>query len=131
MKNNATLRIGIFAAVMLLYIWFPFNMIWQTEQVLKNGTVYRFQLQPIDPYDAFRGRYVSLFYGNQEIQVSDSLHYGQEVYVTLQRDSLGFRISKMFIQKNRPNRTTSQPMFYTLIMVWLPLKSLKIWLIII
>lgn len=87
MKN---LRIGIFAVVMLLYIWFPFNMIRQTEQVLKHGNVYHFQLQPIDPYDAFRGRYVSLFYGNQEIPSSDSLLSGQEVYITLQRDSLGF-----------------------------------------
>ncbi len=84
------LRIGIFAMVMLLYLWFPYNMIRQTEHILQKGEVYHFALEPIDPYDAFRGRYVHLFYGNQQVLKRDSLFPGQTGFITLQKDSLGF-----------------------------------------
>jgi uncharacterized membrane-anchored protein len=65
-------------------------MIWQTERVLKMGTAYRFLLQPIDPYDAFRGRYIILNYNNPLLPVRDSMNAAQDVYVTLGEDSLGF-----------------------------------------
>ncbi len=65
-------------------------MIRQTERILQKGEVYRFQLQPIDPYDAFRGRYVSLFYGTQQVTAEDSLLRGQTAYIELAKDSSGY-----------------------------------------
>ncbi|MBI5095399.1 MAG: GDYXXLXY domain-containing protein [Candidatus Hydrogenedentes bacterium] len=49
----------------------PVSMIVQREQVLKDGRLYKFPSQPIDPVDVFRGRYVAL-----------SLRAAQEVYST-------------------------------------------------
>lgn len=88
MKRN--IGLVAFVGTMILYLWFPFNMIWQTEKVLKNGTAYRFLLQPIDPYDAFRGRYIILNYNNELLPVQDSMNAFQEIYVTLGKDSLGY-----------------------------------------
>ncbi len=51
---------------------------------------YRFELRPIDPYDAFRGRYVRLYYDNQEVPVQDSLLPGQAAYIAVERDSSEF-----------------------------------------
>lgn len=90
MKTRTITSVGIFAVVMLLYLWFPYNMIRQTEHILRKGKVYHFQLQPIDPYDAFRGRYVSLSYGNQQVPGQDSLLRGQTTYIGLEQDSAGY-----------------------------------------
>ncbi len=84
------IRISVFAIVMLLYLWVPFNMIQHTEKILKQGTSHRFRLEPIDPYDAFRGRYVVLFYGNTAVPAKDSLSSGQTIFITLEKDSLGY-----------------------------------------
>lgn len=96
MKN---IRIAFFASTMLLLLWFPFNMIWHTRYILKNGTPYRFSLQPIDPHDVFRGSYVTLNYTIPLIPVADSLFRYQEVYVTIREDSAGFHsFDKIYLQ---------------------------------
>jgi len=87
MKNLQNI---FFAATMLLLLWFPFNMISHTRSVLNNGTPYRFSLQPIDPYDVFRGSYVSLRYMIPLIPVSDSMYNYQDVYVTIAKGADGF-----------------------------------------
>lgn len=84
------IKIGIFTIVMLLYLWFPFNMIRHTEKILNQGIIHRFRLEPIDPYDAFRGRYVVLFYGNTAVPAMDSLSSGQPIFITLAKDSSGY-----------------------------------------
>lgn len=38
--------------------------IWSYERILKEGEVYFFTVLPLDPYDAFRGRYVTLRFEN-------------------------------------------------------------------
>jgi uncharacterized membrane-anchored protein len=38
----------------------PAEMIWRRERTLREGEAFLFKVQPVDPYDAFRGRYVSL-----------------------------------------------------------------------
>lgn len=86
MKN---LGVVAFAVTMVLYLWFPTNMISHTQRILKNGTKYRFSLQPIDPYDIFRGYYVILNYKNPMLPVSDTIPDYQKVYVTIGRDAEG------------------------------------------
>jgi len=38
----------------------PVCMVRRQEQTLREGRAYRFRTAPVDPYDAFRGRYVQL-----------------------------------------------------------------------
>lgn len=91
MKN---VRILFFAATMFLLLWFPFNMIYHTQRIISNGTPYRFYLQPIDPYDVFRGSYVSLNYTIPLISISDSVYTYQDVYVTIGEGTDGFAYFK-------------------------------------
>lgn len=88
-----TIRIASFAIVMLLYLWFPFQMINSSQEVLQKGNLYRFKPEPVDPYDAFRGRYVELNFLTKAFTVSPSLKMPdpeQKVYVSLGKDSLGY-----------------------------------------
>ncbi len=82
-----------FGAVMLLYLWFPFSMIADQQRILKRGEVFRFRPQPVDPYDAFRGRYIVLQFMDQSIHfpnAQDTFQYDDKIYVSLEKDSLGF-----------------------------------------
>jgi hypothetical protein len=86
---NAYRTIG-FALVMLLYLAYPYYLIHQQEQILEEGVVFSLPLQPVDPIDAFRGRYLSLNYEAPTLPAPQGLESGQTIYVTLRRDSLGY-----------------------------------------
>ena len=82
-----------FGLTMLVYLWFPFNMIQGVQKVLKEGTVYRFKSIPVDPYDAFRGRYVTLRIGKRVFSVAhakEKFNRQQTVYLTIKIDENGF-----------------------------------------
>lgn len=67
------------------------SVIYQYEITLKKGTAYRFKTAPVDPYDAFRGRYVRLSVDRSVPKPSDAAFYrGQDVYVTISEGSDGY-----------------------------------------
>ena len=70
----------------------PGYMIYEQNQILSEGTVYRFETQPIDPYDPFRGRYVTLTYNiNAEPIPSDEIFQrGEWAYALLATDESGY-----------------------------------------
>lgn len=63
---NRPVKIGIFLLVALAQLYVPASMIWQYEDTLENGTLFKFKCAPVDPYDPFRGRYVSLRFPQQD-----------------------------------------------------------------
>ncbi|MEN0006174.1 MAG: GDYXXLXY domain-containing protein [Bacteroidota bacterium] len=84
------LRIIFFIIVMGIYLWFPAQLIRSNEIVLAEGYTCDMSLQPIDPYDAFRGRYIILSYDATASLGVDTVAYGIPLYVTLKSDSLGY-----------------------------------------
>ncbi len=54
------LRIGLLGIVFLAQLAVPAWMLGGRELALQTGTVYKFKTAPVDPVDAFRGRYVAL-----------------------------------------------------------------------
>ena len=52
----------VFAAVAIAQVAVPVRMIAQREAILRLGQAYKFRTAPVDPYDAFRGRFVWLGY---------------------------------------------------------------------
>lgn len=79
-----------FAAMCILYLGIPVLMIRQQESILKKGAVYRFALRPIDPPDAFRGRYLELNFDMPPFQPpGEYVEYGQRVFLTVAKDSAG------------------------------------------
>jgi uncharacterized membrane-anchored protein len=66
-------------------------MIFNKERTLRDGTQFRFIIDPVDPYDAFKGRFVRLGIPSREIQISTNKYErGESVYVTLGTDTNGF-----------------------------------------
>ncbi|MBQ9985989.1 MAG: GDYXXLXY domain-containing protein [Oscillospiraceae bacterium] len=83
------LPVLILALVIQLFV--PSYMIWQRYDVLKSGTEVKFDIGLFDPYDAFRGRYVSI---RVEDAIATSFVRGR--YGILEIDENGFaKISRV------------------------------------
>ncbi|MEI7899814.1 MAG: GDYXXLXY domain-containing protein [bacterium] len=69
-------------------------MIMRRELALKHGAVCRFRTAPVDPYDAFRGKYVALdIEGDREGLLTEKRYeHNQRVYVRIGTDTNGFSV---------------------------------------
>ena len=100
---NTPVRLGILAVVALAQIAVPANMIISLEKTLSEGTLCRFRTAPVDPYDAFRGRYVRLAIEESQGPVPEGPipEPGDTVYARIESDAEG--ISKLVeILRERP-----------------------------
>jgi uncharacterized membrane-anchored protein len=88
-KLNKSLTIGIFVTVAFLQLLIPIQMITSRERILDKGTLYKFRTRPVDPYDAFRGKYVALSI-DYELTSKETFTSKQRVYVTIKKDADGF-----------------------------------------
>jgi len=86
------LIIGLFCAVALIQISTPLSMIAKRESVLRVGEQFRFKTAPVDPYDAFRGRYVALAIVENTAPAPQGVkfNYGDKVYALISVDEEGF-----------------------------------------
>jgi uncharacterized membrane-anchored protein len=59
---------------------------------LRTGKVYKFRTAPVDPYDAFRGKYVALSYASAAAPVKngDNIPFQSIAYASLSQDENGF-----------------------------------------
>ena len=89
MKNIKLILFGIFAVIGIAA---PLSIIWKHETVLRHGTTYKFRTKPVDPYDAFRGKYVVLGFEDDKLDdVKETfIHYNKAVYLRLIVDNDGF-----------------------------------------
>ncbi|MCX8038472.1 MAG: GDYXXLXY domain-containing protein [Candidatus Sumerlaeia bacterium] len=84
---------GLFCCVALLQLAAPASMILTREAALRKGRLWKFRTAPVDPYDAFRGRFVALnVEAARHVEVSKPAEFkrGQKVYVLLEETSEGF-----------------------------------------
>lgn len=84
----------ILILTILAQILVPAYMIWGKYDVLNNGEEIKLRVSPIDPYDAFRGRYVSLWY-------DDGLSYYESMgkYGILEVGKDGFATVKKVVKQ--------------------------------
>ena len=78
-----------FACMVLVQLAFPLKMILGREVSLLQGETFLMKVKPLDPYDAFRGRYVTISYEDDEVPLSqeyDTIEEGKELYVTVKKD---------------------------------------------
>lgn len=83
-----------FILVVIAQLIVPIQMINIQEDVLTTGKILKFKTAPIDPYDAFRGKFIYLNFANDRIPVSietRKLKYNDEIFVTF-RDSAGYAL---------------------------------------
>lgn len=82
----------LLAATFILQWFVPLNMIMQQEDILKEGTTFKFKTAPIDPNDPFRGKFVVLNYRANRVEETGDRQWfrGEPVYVVIQNDVNGF-----------------------------------------
>src|SRR6478735_1286441 len=96
----------VFIVVAAVQVAVPGSLVWKREHTLREGTVWKFRTAPVDPIDAFRGRYVALKFDaeTQEISPPADTHYHQTVYVTLRQNADGYaEIDQVFGAKPAGN----------------------------
>ncbi|MEW6573858.1 MAG: GDYXXLXY domain-containing protein [Bacillota bacterium] len=84
--------LGLFVLLALIQTAVPVWMIVHRETTLKTGRLFKFRTAPVDPYDAFRGRYVAITIENSAAPADGASvpKPGQKVYVHITEDSEGF-----------------------------------------
>ena len=85
-------RLIVFVLVACAQIAVPASLIWKREQTLRQGSVWKLRTAPVDPVDAFRGRYVALEFEEEtrEIAPPAEASDGRPVFVTLRQTPEGF-----------------------------------------
>jgi uncharacterized membrane-anchored protein len=90
--DKRTLILGLFGVLAVLQVGVPFSMIIEQEGVLKSGQEFRFRTEPVDPFDAFRGRFVALRLEQNKAPKADNaaLKSGQKVFAVIGVEADGF-----------------------------------------
>jgi uncharacterized membrane-anchored protein len=88
------LRLALFAVVALVQIAVAGGAILRSELALRTGDAFRFRIQPVDPVDAFRGRYVAIRFAIDRAPVADDLELRpkKRVFVPIEVAVDGFAI---------------------------------------
>ncbi|HKH63416.1 MAG TPA: GDYXXLXY domain-containing protein [Flavitalea sp.] len=81
--------------ILALVQWaLPGRTIWEKDQVRKKGQLFKFQTEPVDPSNPFKGKYITLNFA--ENSFTDTLNRGlngnDQVYVILAKNPQGFVI---------------------------------------
>lgn len=85
------LQILIFGVVALAQLGVPAAMVWQREQTLKQGRVWKFRTAPVDPVDVIRGRYIALHFAAEEFAAPAKFESGNKsVSAVLKQGTDGF-----------------------------------------
>jgi len=84
--------LSLFIILALVQIYFPARTALQQEKLLKAGVEYRFKTAPVDPNDPFRGKYVSLSFEENIMEVPPEEEWveGDRAFVALEKDEEGF-----------------------------------------
>jgi uncharacterized membrane-anchored protein len=88
------LMIALFGVLCLVQLGVPSKMIMDQENVLEAGHEYKFRAAPVDPYDPFRGKYVTLSFDAQRFTLDNDTTWseGNDVYCVLGVDTAGYAI---------------------------------------
>jgi uncharacterized membrane-anchored protein len=92
MKSRWTL--ALFAIVATAHLAVPAGMILKREITLRHGRAYLFRTRPVDPYDAFRGRYVWLGFEQDHApwHADKRAVYKNKVYAVIEVAPDGFAV---------------------------------------
>jgi uncharacterized membrane-anchored protein len=83
-----------FLVLAIVQLSIPINMILGNEEVIDRGTLFKFQLEPIDPVDPFRGKFITLNFTDNTfpVEAEDSFKRNDQIYVQLTKNDDGFAV---------------------------------------
>jgi uncharacterized membrane-anchored protein len=101
--NSKKILFTAFILVALVQLYVPAKMILDKEIVLETGKEYKFKTAPIDPSDPFRGKYITLNYKENSVEIPNEQDWmrGEIIYVSLISDIAGFAKVKS-VSKEKP-----------------------------
>jgi len=79
--NSRRLRFILFVVVALVQLAVAGGAVIRSELALRSGEVFRFRIQPFDPVDAFRGRYVAIRFALDRAPAADGLELERRQWV--------------------------------------------------
>jgi uncharacterized membrane-anchored protein len=90
--NSKLLRFALFVIVALVQLAVAGGAIYRSELALRTGEAYQFRIQPVDPVDAFRGRYVAIRFAVDRAPVTDDfeIRHGKRIFVPIEVDADGY-----------------------------------------
>ena len=90
--NKRKIILILFILVALVQVYVPAKMILDREGILLKGTEFKFKAAPIDPYDPFRGKYITLTFEEVTTIIGNEQDWNRDeiVYVLLTTDVSGF-----------------------------------------
>lgn len=89
--------IPIFIITALLQLSVPAYMAIKADMGNTTWAEYKFKTAPVDPYDAFRGRYVQLRFTQNTAPTKAELTRGQVAYALMENDAEGFAVIKELV----------------------------------
>jgi uncharacterized membrane-anchored protein len=101
--NSKKIIILAFILVALVQIYVPAKVILDRAIVLSSGKEFKFKTAPIDPTDPFRGKYITLNFNENMIEIQNKENWvrGETVFVLLVTDNIGFAKIKS-VSKAKP-----------------------------
>lgn len=102
--NSKKIMLPAFILIALVQLSVPAKMIWDKEDVLASGKEFKFKTAPIDPNDPFRGKYITLSYDENTVEIPKGHDWvrGEDIFVSLAEDNNGFAKIKS-ISKEKTN----------------------------
>ncbi len=90
--NKQFLIWAAFVVTVLVQLYVPINMILSKQDTLKTGQTFKFKTAPVDPEDPFRGKYISLNYKQNAVEVANQDEWATEapIYVSVEKGPDGF-----------------------------------------
>ena len=106
--SKRSLVLIYFALAAAAQLAVPAWMIMERERTLDEGAVFRFKTQPVDPADAFRGRYVWLRLEPNTVALpaGESWNYREKAFAVLGQGADGFAVVKR-LSRIRPESEPS------------------------
>jgi uncharacterized membrane-anchored protein len=92
MMDRQKLILILFGIFSIIVLSVPISMIVQHETVMQKGKEFRFRTRPVDPFDAFRGRFVALSLEETSTMKPSGLNlrHGQQVCAFIEEGPDGF-----------------------------------------
>ncbi len=101
--KNRNIIITLFLFVALAQLFVPSQMIYNQEDILNSGKIVKFQCEPIDPNDPFRGKYITLKFKESVIKVKNLKEWNsnETIFAIIETSNDGFAKIKS-ISKTEP-----------------------------
>lgn len=102
--KNKNILITLFLFVVAAQLFVPLQMIYNQEDIINTGKLVKFQCEPIDPNDPFRGKYITLNFKESGIKVKNLKEWNsnEAIFAKIETSKDGFAKIKS-ISKSEPN----------------------------